>query len=95
MKYSHQQNEFKKEHNKFINLRLHSIAYNGKEFCERFDKDSLICHFMLENELFYVWDDENAKRALDYIKDAYPESTIEDLRRVYEEKKDSVFSIYG
>lgn len=86
--------DFKREHDRFIFLRGQTI-WNGEQIREHFTKEQLILHVMLAEELFYYWDKTGVETSLMYIRDAYPDTTEEDLRRVYDENKDVVFDIYG
>lgn len=85
---------FKQQHDKFLRLRSQSI-WNGEQIRQIYPKKELICHVLLSEELFYLWNDEAVKRALTYIRDAYPETTEDDLRKVYEKYSDMVTAIYG
>lgn len=85
---------FKQQHDKFLWLRSQSI-WNGEQIRQIYPKKELICHVLLSEELFYLWNDEAVKRALTYIRDAYPETTEDDLREVYEKYSDMVTAIYG
>lgn len=85
---------FKQQHDKFMWLRSQSI-WDGEQIRKIYPKTELICHIMLSEELFYLWNDEAVKRALTYIRDAYPETTEDDLRKVYEKYSDMVTAIYG
>ena len=85
---------FKQQHDKFMWLRSQSIL-DGKKIREIYPKTELICHIMLSEELFYLWNEDAVKRALVYIRDAYPNTTEEDLRKVYETYSGMVTAIYG
>jgi hypothetical protein len=85
---------FKQQHEKFLQLRSQSI-WNGEQIRQIYPKKELICHVMLSEELFYLWNDDAVKRALAYIRDAYPNTDEEDLRKVYEKYSDMVTEIYG
>lgn len=85
---------FKQQHDKFMLLRLQSI-WNGEQIRKIYPKTELICHIMLSEELFYLWNEDAVKRALVYIRDAYPNTTEEDLRKVYETYSGMVTAIYG
>lgn len=85
---------FKQQHDKFMWLRSQSI-WDGKKIREIYPKTELICHIMLSEELFYLWNEDAVKRALVYIRDAYPNTTEEDLRKVYETYSGMVTAIYG
>ena len=85
---------FKQQHDKFLWIRSQSI-WNGEQIRQIYPKKELICHVMLSEELFYLWNDDAVKRALVYIRDAYPNTTEEDLRKVYETYSDMVTAIYG
>lgn len=85
---------FKQQHDKFLWLRSQSI-WNGEQIRQIYPKKELICHVLLSEELFYLWNDEAVKCALTYIRDAYPETTEDDLRKVYEKYSDMVTAIYG
>lgn len=74
---------FKQQHDKFMWLRSQSI-WDGEQIRKIYPKTELICHIMLSEELFYLWNEDAVKRALVYICDAYPNTTEEDLRKVYE-----------
>lgn len=86
--------EFVREHKRFCELRQRSI-WNGEQVKKNFPKNELIAHFMLSEEMFYLWTDEGVKRTLLYVREAYPDTTEEDLRNVYEANKDFICGIYG
>ena len=86
--------EFKKQHDKYLWLRG-QIIWNGEQIKEIFTKDEVICHEMLNQELFYLWQERTVKMALVYIREVYPDTKEEDLWRVREEKADIVSAIYG
>ena len=86
--------EFKQQHDKYLWLRGHSI-WNGEQIKEIFTKDEVICHEMLNQELFYLWQERTLNMALVYIREVYPDTTTEDLRRVYHANADIVSAIYG
>lgn len=88
------ENEFVREHKKFIEFRMRSI-WNGEQIREVYPKNELIVHELLFEECFYLWDDRNVNRALLYIREAYPETTIEECRSVYEANLDFICDIYG
>lgn len=85
---------FKQQHDKFNWLRSQSI-WNGEQIRRIYPKKELICHVMLSEELFYLWNDDAVKRALFYIRDAYPNTTEDDLRNVYDKYSGMVTAIYG
>lgn len=85
---------FKQQHDKFMWLRSQSI-WDGEQIRKIYPKTELICHVMLSEELFYLWNEDSVKRALAYIRDAYPNTTEEDLRKVYETYSGMVSAIYG
>jgi hypothetical protein len=62
---------------------------------EHFTKIDLIGHFLLSEEMFYLWTETGMKRTLDYVREAYPDTTEDDLRNVYEANKDFICGIYG
>lgn len=86
--------EFVRIHKKFVFLRSLSI-WNGDMIKEHFTKIDLIGHFLLSEEMFYLWTETGMKRTLDYVREAYPDTTEEDLRNVYEANKDFICRIYG
>ena len=88
------QKEFVREHKKFCWLRSQSI-WNGEQIRQIYPKNELIGHEMLFEELFYLWDEKNAERALLYIREVYPETTLDDMRAVYSANADFIASIYG
>lgn len=89
-----EQTDFMREHKRFI--WFHSLSiWNGEQIREWYTKDELILHEMLYEEVFYVWNDSTVGCALMYIRDAYPDVTEKDLRRVYDAKADFVTEIYG
>ncbi len=85
---------FKQQHDKFLQLRSQSI-WNGEQIRQIYPKKELICHVMLSEELFYLWNDDAVKRALTYIRDAYPNTDEDDLRKVYDTYSKMITSIYG
>lgn len=85
---------FKQQHDKFLCLRSQSI-WNGEQIRQIYPKKELICHVMLSEELFYLWNDDAVKRALTYIRDAYPNTDEDDLRKVYDTYSKMITSIYG
>ena len=91
------QRKFKKEHERFIFYRMQSI-WNGEQVRQKFTKGKLIVHLLLGEELFYVRDLDlrrRIKNVLTYARDAYPDITGKDLRKVYKRYKNLVWSIYG
>lgn len=91
------QRKFKKEHERFNFYRMQSI-WNGEQIKKVFPKGKLIVHLLLCEELFYAWGydaDGRVNRALSYAQDAYTDTTLNDLRKVYKRFKNLVWSIYG
>ena len=88
------QKEFMRVHRKYVEFRMRSI-WNGEQVRQIFPKTELIGHEMLFCECFYNWSDDNVNRAMKYIQEAYPDTTIEDLKMVYDANKDMITSIYG
>ena len=86
--------EFVRNHKKFGYVISLSI-WNGDMIKEHFTKIDLIGHFLLSEEMFYLWTETGMKRTLDYVREAYPDTTEEDLRNVYEANKDFICGIYG
>ena len=86
--------EFIREHKRFVELRHRSI-WNGEQIREIYPKNELIGHFLLSEEMFYLWTDDGVKRTLLYVREAYPDTTEDDLRNVYEANKDFICGIYG
>ena len=84
--------EFVREHEKFCKFRS---SWDGDEIKKFYPKNELIGHLLLSEEMFYLWTDEGVKRTLLYAREAYPETTEEDLRDVYEANKDFICGIYG
>lgn len=85
---------FKQQHDKYLWLRSQSV-WNGEQIKECFTKDEVICHEMLNQELFYLWQERTVKMALIYIREVYPDTKEGDLWRVREEYSDMVSAIYG
>lgn len=86
--------DFVKKHKKFVHLRSQSI-WNGEQLKQHFTQPELINHLLLSEEMYYLWRENDVAKILDYVQDAYPETTVEDVRRVYEANKDFICSIYG
>lgn len=74
-------------------------AGNGErhpeELRKRYDLDSMTLHALLDWELFYTWESARAARALEDLREVYPEATADDLHRVFMAASDGVSSIYG
>ena len=74
-------------------------AANGErhpeELRKRYDLDSMTLHALLDWELFYSWGADRAEKALEYLREVYPEATADDLHRVFMAASDGVSSIYG
>lgn len=85
---------FKQQHDKFMWTHSQSI-WDGEQIRKIYPKTELICHIMLSEELFYLWNEDAVKRALVYIRDAYPNTTEDDLRNVYDKYSGMVTAIYG
>jgi hypothetical protein len=86
--------EFVRIHKKFVYLRSLSI-WDGERIRDHFTKNELIVHFMLSEEMFYLWTEKGKERTLLYVREAYPDTTEEDLRNVYEANRDFICGIYG
>ena len=85
---------FKREHEKFCWFRSLSI-WDGERIRNHFTRKEVILHEMLYEEVFYLWDDDNVKRALTYIQEVFPDVTEEEMRKVYEESSEIVTAVYG
>lgn len=65
-----------------MSLRSQSI-WNGEQLKQHFTQSELINHLLLSEEMYYLWRENDVVKILDYVQDAYPETTAEDIRRVY------------
>lgn len=74
-------------------------AANGErhpeELRKRYDLDSMTLHALLDWELFYTWESARAARALEDLREVYPEATADDMQRVFIATADGLTSIYG
>lgn len=98
MELNDKQKAFKEEHEIFSSFCWHiitSIPSNVEMVKTVFGREKLICHIMLGNELFYIWEDELAQRTLNDVQAVYPEVTLDELKEVYDKYKELVWSIYG
>lgn len=85
-------NDLKQYHDKYNNTRG---TWDGQRMHDIYTLDKLALHLLLENEVFYLRNDETTGKALMYLQDAYPEATIDDLNRAYDKYSDLVTMIYG
>lgn len=85
--------ELKQRHDEYIQNRIH--GWDGQKMRETYTKEDLILHLLLESEVFYVWSQDTTGRALSYAQDAYPDTTLNDLRKVYYDNVETVKQIYG
>ena len=91
--------KFRERHEKFYRL---SAYWKGEEvntqreddLRRHFDPESLALHFILSEELYYYWGDDRAARALDNVREIYPEMTADKLREIYERYREPISDIY-
>lgn len=83
---------FRKRHEKYTRTRAE--GWNADKFRKCYDLESLAVHLLLEWELFYTWEADRAEKALEYLRECYPEATADDLQRVFMAASDGVTSIY-
>ncbi len=84
---------FRKRHEKYTRTRAE--GWNADKLRNCYDLESLAVHLLLEWELFYTWESARAARALEYLREVYPEATADDMQRVFMATADGVTSIYG
>lgn len=91
--------KFRESHEKFY--RLSAYWKDDGENTERennlrkhFDPESLALHYILSEELYYYWGDDRAARALDSVREVYPEMTAEQIRDIYERYRRPVSDLY-
>ena len=84
---------FRKRHEKYTRNRAE--GWNSDKLRKCYDLESLAVHLLLEWELFYTWEADRAEKALEYLREVYPEATADDLHRVFMAASDGVSSIYG
>lgn len=65
------------------------------EILNSFSKEELAFNALMDYELFYYWDKDEAQRALERLQYFYPDATMEYLKQVYNACKDAVWEIYG
>ena len=91
--------KFRERHEKFYRL---SAYWKGEEvntqreddLRRHFDPESLALHFILSEELYYYWGDDRAARALDNVREIYPDMTADKLRDIYERYREPISDIY-
>lgn len=83
---------FRKRHEKYNRTRAE--GWNADKLRKCYDLESLALHLLLEWELFYTWEADRAEKALEYLRECYPEATADDLQRVFMAASDGVTSIY-
>jgi len=86
--------EFRRKHDEYKAHRNRE-QWDGQKFRELYSPDDLALHLMLECEVFYTWNDTTVSQALEYLRTSYPDLTVQDLQRVYNNNADMVASIYG
>lgn len=84
---------FRKRHEKYTRTRAE--GWNADKLRKCYDLESLAVHLLLEWELFYTWEADRAEKALEYLRECYPEATADDLHRVFMAASDGVLSIYN
>lgn len=85
--------ELKQRHGEYNAIRLQ--GWDADKFRSMYIEEELILHILLECEVFYLRNSETESLALMFARDAYPETTIEDLMQVYSKYADTVTEIYG
>lgn len=86
--------EFRHKHDEYKAHRSRE-QWDGQKFRKLYSPDDLALHLMLECEVFYTWNDTTVSQALEYLRTSYPDLTVQDLQRVYNNNVDMVTSIYG
>ena len=84
--------KFRERHEKYTRTRAE--GWNADKLRKCYDLESLAVHLLLEWELFYTWEADRAEKALEYLRECYPEATADDLQRVFIAASDGVSSIY-
>ena len=84
---------FRKRHEKYTRTRAE--GWNADILRKCYDLESLAVHLLLDWDLFYTWGADRAEKALEYLREVYPEATADDLHRVFMTASDGVSSIYG
>lgn len=88
--------QFKERHDRYNSRRAdEKDGYNGQQWARWYDRESLALHLLLSEELFYIWENRRAARALDYLQESYPDATADDLQAVFMKYADGVTAIYG
>ena len=75
--------------------RHRADGWSPAKLRKAYDRDSLILHFLLSAELFYMWEDDRAAACLENVRESYKETTADDLHRVYNSSAEGVTAIYG
>ncbi len=94
-------NKFLRRHEEFYRLSCHWLKgdelniHREDDLRRNYDKESLVLHFMLSEELYYLWSEDRADRCLEEVQRVRPEVTADDLRRVFEDTKHGVSELYG
>lgn len=70
-------------------------GWYGEKFRALYTLETLAVCLLLDFEVYYYRTQENEAQALKYLREAYPQATAEDLRRVYGKFADIVTEIYG
>lgn len=92
--------KFRERHEKFYKLSSYWLENDEvnvnreNDLRKKYDKDNLVLHFLLSEELYYKWGDDRADRCLRSVQQVYPDVTMDDLRRVYDETVCGVRNLY-
>lgn len=86
--------KFKNQHDKFNSLNV-KTRYDAEIMRKKYSKDELICHALLSEECFYFLDKKGVEDALRYVRHIYPNTTEEEMMKVFDEKREIVYEIYG
>ena len=88
--------KFKERHDRYNTRRTdEKDGYNGQQWARWYDRESLALHLLLSEELFYIWENRRAARALDYLQESYPDATADELQAVFMKHAEAVREIYG
>ena len=88
--------KFKERHDRYSRRRTdEKDGYNGQQWARWYDRESLALHLLLSEELFYIWENRRAARALTYMQESYPDATADELQAVFMKHAEAVREIYG
>ena len=85
----------RKTYNERVITMTSKGEWDAQKLAALYSQEELTLHLLLDQELYYYWEEDRAARCLDCLKESYPEATAEQVRKVYYKFQNPVTAIWG